>query len=225
MKRIKNAKKNEDYRNGNYYPLVFKIARQVAMGSGQDLGDCISAGNEGLVYALMNYKEGVGQKKQSFTQYAAYMIRFYILNDINRNGHTIRVNREQQKKLQESGRGVNITVSLNKSSVFRKNEDGTYEDVIAGDGEEILERSLIPSDESLWSSVYERLNSVFSVRDIDIFYSTFGINGYDELSGKDVARKYNISPGAITQIRNKIIRFLRRDEASREALLELVNMM
>lgn len=204
-----------------YRPLVFKVANQIASKSGARLEDCISAGNVGLVYAIDNYKEG---QTQTFTQYSAYMIRFFILNDLNDNAHTIRVNRDQQKALQSRGMSVNLTRSLD-AEIPNSDGETTLQRYVKGDDESTVYMSVDPDEDSRWNELIEKLGRVFSKRDMDIFCSTFGLQGRDEVKGKDLAKKYGVSAAAVTQVRNKIINFLKKDKEMQEILVSIMQLM
>ena len=206
-----------------YIPLVNKIARQINSSSGYDFNECVNAGNVGLVYAIDNFKEGEGVKNQTFTQYAAYMIRFYILNDINKHSHIIRVNQDQQKRLKSEGKSIELTTRLD-ISVSPDDDKCCLSNIIAGDNENSIYASLDPSAEEIWSNIYKRLNAEFSDRDMDIFCSTFGVNGHDELKGKDIAVKYNISAGAVTQVRNKIVAYMKKDKVLNNMLVDIMQL-
>lgn len=210
-----------------YNPLVCKIAWQISESSGYDFDECKSAGNVGLVYAMDHYDESKqeGKKKQTFLQYAGYMIRFYILNDMNMNSHTIRVNQDQQKRIKAEGGSVELTLSLDKKmSAAANREDCTFSDMVKGDDESSIYMSLDPSEDEMWKNVFERLKIVFNERDLDIFFSTFGINGYEERDGKEMAIKYGISAGAITQVRNKILKYMKENKELRNSLISILQM-
>ena len=206
-----------------YFPLVCKIAGQLSKASGYDLDECKSAGNIGLIKAMETYDPSKGEKKQTFIQYAAYIIRGYILNDINKHSHLIRVNPDQQKKLREAGESINKTVSIDKSMGCTDDGDAcTLANIIPGDTSAEIYASIDPSVDNIWNTIYSRLNTIFSERDLDIFYSTFGVNGREEINGKDMALKYSISQGAVTQVRNKIVKYMKKDRPLREMLLNIL---
>lgn len=204
-----------------YRPLVIKVASQIARKSGARIEDCISAGNVGLVYAIDNYKS---DQTQTFTQYCAWMIRFYILNDLNQHGHIIRINADQQHALQAKGLSTNLVSSLDAEI---PNEDGEtkLEKHIKGDDENSVYAAIDPSALAQWSIIYHALADKFNKRDVDIFCSSFGVNGREEVKGKDLAEKYGVSPAAVTQVRNKIIAYLRKSDELRSILLGILEMM
>lgn len=205
-----------------FTPLVYKIAGQLHKSMGYDMNECISAGFEGLVYAMDTYKE---DKKQTFTQYGAYMIRFSIMNDFNKNSRTIRVSWDQQKKAAELGEDVNICKSLD--SAERSDEDGMnmWERKIKGDDENDVLLSMAPAEEDMWSDIWDDIKEMFNERDRKIFFATFGVGGVKEVSGKDLASEMGISPAAITQSRNKIIRKIKENKKLMEKLVDVMCVM
>lgn len=207
-----------------YYPLVCKIAHQLSTASGYSWDDCVSAGNVGLIKAMDTYEEGKGVKKQTFTQYAAYIIRGYILNDINSYGHTIRINPEYKKRVLAEGGTIESTVSLDKAMGYDEDGSCTLANIIQGESSSEVYMSIDPDSDSVWTSVYTKLSTVFNERDLDIFYSTFGINGKEEVDGKTMAKKYQVSACTVTQVRNKIIRYMKQDSELKEMLLDILQM-
>ena len=205
-----------------YMPLVYKIAGQLHKGMGYDMDECVSAGLEGVIYAMDTYKD---DKKQTFTQYAAYMIRFSIMNDFNRNGRTIRVSWDQQKKAAAKGEDINLCQSIDHS--VRDDEDGTtvWERKLEGDGENEILLSMAPKEEELWEDIWKDIREMFNERDRKIFFMTFGVGGEKEITGKDMAKEMGISPAAITQSRNKIIRKIRKNKDLMEKLVEVMCVM
>lgn len=205
-----------------FTPLVYKIAGQLHKSMGYDMNECISAGFEGLVYAMDTYKE---DKKQTFTQYGSYMIRFSIMNDFNKNSRTIRVSWDQQKKAAELGEDVNICKSLD--SAERSDEDGMnmWERKIKGDDENDVLLSMAPAEEDMWSDIWDDIKEMFNERDRKIFFATFGVGGVKEVSGKDLASEMGISPAAITQSRNKIIRKIKENKKLMEKLVDVMCVM
>lgn len=205
-----------------FTPLVYKIAGQLHKSMGYDMNECISAGFEGLVYAMDTYKE---DKKQTFTQYGAYMIRFSIMNDFNKNSRTIRVSWDQQKKAAELGEDVNICKSLD--SAERSDEDGMnmWERKIKGDDENDVLLSMAPAEEDMWADIWGDIKEMFNERDRKIFFATFGVGGVKEVSGKDLASEMGISPAAITQSRNKIIRKIKENKKLMEKLVDVMCVM
>ena len=67
-----------------------------------------------------------------------------------------------------------------------------------------------------------RLERRFQKRDCEIFYKTFGINGYDDMQCQEIAKEYNVSNGLISQKIKKMIEFIRKDEDLCEMLGQLL---
>jgi DNA-directed RNA polymerase specialized sigma subunit len=78
------------------------------------------------------------------------------------------------------------------------------------------------SDGDVFETLYTQLSSKFSARDCEIFYRTFGLNGFDEDKGKDIADMYGISRSLVSIKVNKIIAFIRNNEELVEILSNLL---
>ena len=187
-----------------YLPLVHKIANQFYKKTPIDNDEILGSALEGLADAINSYQEDKGQ---NFSQYAAYQIRYSILNFINNAGYPIKLSVYNQKKQKENGGSINIFESLN--SYIRYNEDGdeminynklpemVYEDDIVGQ----IDKKLIIKN--IIKDIYKNFNK----RDCDIFLRFNGIGKIPE-KGTDIARKYNISSTSVSLINKKITDFV-----------------
>ena len=55
-----------------------------------------------------------------------------------------------------------------------------------------------------------------------MFYMSFGLNGYEETKGKDIAIEFGVSEGLVSQKIKKIIQYIRKDEELCEILANLL---
>lgn len=213
-----------------YTPLIHKIIRQWIGKSNLGSDDLLSVAYEGITYAMNTFgkrkvrddnghwiesdKKDEKMVKYSFKQYAAYCIDNFIREEIKHKSHLVRIPASQQTKERET-KGFNTkSFSVSGNSTIGHDQDGnskTLFDYI--DTAENGYKSIDNEDlNRLWKYVYTRLNSSFKKRDLEIFYSLFGLNGYKQIKSKDLAKKYGIGESAITPIKRKIISFIKNDK-------------
>lgn len=222
-----------------YTPLIHKIINQWIGKSNLGPDDLLSVAYEGITYAMNTFGKrkvrGENGKwveaekdekvtKYSFKQYAAYCIDNAIREEIKHKSHIVRVPASQQTK-ERKEKGFNTkTYAVSGEKKVGHDSDGngktlfdyidTGENGYKGVDSEDLEK--------LWKYVYTKLSENFKERDLDIFYSLFGLNGYKQIKGKELAKKYGIVPSAITPIKVKIIRFIRSDQKLYNAFNEIL---
>ena len=214
-----------------YEPLVHKIIRQWFNKSSLGYDDLISIAYLGLTWAMntfgkrkvrdengkwVNVEREANDKTASytFTQYAAYCINNSIKEQIQNHSHIVRVPASQQSKERKEKGHNRKHYSVSGDVGIGKNDNGnvrTLFDIL--DNGENGHQSINNDDlNKLWKLVYAKLNDSFKKRDIEIFYSLFGLNGYEKLKGKDLAKKYDIGTTTITAIKTKIINFIKNDK-------------
>jgi len=217
------TKQGREHVAKTYAPLVIKIAGQLANKSNLDKSELISAGLEGLTLAMDDYKSNEDMEAegktgtQTFGQYAAYRIRFAMLDEINNNSRTVAQSDYMRNKDGELG----ISSIDGK---YGKDEDG--DDIKIDRIMQLSEEpdwNLTRKEEQQWQDVFKNLEKKFSARDCNIFYRSFGINGFDKEEGKAIAKSCNVSAPFISQTIKKIVNFLRQDEESLEVLREILH--
>lgn len=163
-----------------YEPLLCKITNQFIDGNDYDL---VRGGAEyGLVYAINTYDSTKGQ---TFTQYSAWCMRNFILNDL---------------------RDYSTIVKHDTNSKF-------YEDVSerVNDSYEVDFDSTI--DESSMVNVVKReIEKRYSKDVCEIFYHSLNLFGREEMSLTDLARKYHKTVPGIHQQNKRIMEYLRKNE-------------
>ena len=205
-----------------YMPLVLKIAGQFDGQTSMSKDDLIACGLEGLVNAMNSYKtseelelEKGKTSTQTFGQYAAYQIRFAILNAINEYGSL--VGQSDYLRRKEGGTQVSSV-----DATYGQDEEG---DEIKIDRllnlSEEPDYDLKKETEKRWVEVFKKLEKRFSARDCNIFYRAFGVNGFEKEEGKTIARSLNVSGPAVSQTIKKIIDFLKQSKDTIEVLREL----
>lgn len=215
-----------------YMPLAHKISNSFEKRSALSKSELLSAALEGLTIAMNRYKQpevdlkdidsdlGVDdeelklvgkeekkKKEQTFLQYAAYMIKFYILNEISHASRTVRMSRNAVKAAMADDKTSYNFVSIDKS-VSKEGEGG------AGILDLIPDLNTNPNwnidfeEDKSWKKIYDSLSKVFSARDMNVFYKFFGLNGHEKKKGKDLAKEINVSAPSITHIVSKIIKYM-----------------
>lgn len=214
-----------------YEPMVHKICRQWLGKSNLDYDSLLSAAYTGLTYAMNNYGKKTNHTKvdddkivqYSFTQYAAYMIRAMILDDIKNLSHTVRIPISQQsKEKKETGRNTKNN-SISGDKTIGSGEDGnskTLFDTISGyeDGGKYTDEKDI---DRLWKTIYNHLESKFDKKMMDVWYSTNGLNGYEKIKAKDIAKKYGIVPSNVNYYNYKINTYIQKNPKIMDLLKQL----
>jgi hypothetical protein len=99
-------------------------------------------------------------------------------------------------------------------------EDGDYkQDRLAALGTTDDEYSEL--DDSKMKPVFDLLERKFSTRDIDIFCRIFSLKGNKKETAREIAKSYGMDESNITQIKNKILKFLRNDSKAMQILKSL----
>lgn len=225
-----------------YEPLVHKIINQWIGKSNLGVDDLLSVALEGLSYAMNNFGKRKARGKDgkwteiekdektasySFKQYAAYCIDNIIKEEIKHHSHTVRVPASQQSK-ERKEKGFNTkNYSVSGDISVGKSDNGnnkTLFDIL--DTGENGYKSISSEDlDKLWKGVYKKLEENFKERDLEIFYSAFGLNNHKLMKGKELAKKYGIGESAITPIKVKIIRFIKKDKNLWAAFNEILDIV
>lgn len=221
-----------------YAGLVTAIASKYK-GSGLDWNGLISAGYTGLTNAMNDYhrpdevvdvepgldsdakKEIKKQKGQTFKQYAGWRIRYQILNDINEFSRTVKISQYEYEKNKAAG---NTKGNFNVVSV-----DQTIDD----EGQTLVDRMSAFSNDNdafkkdaatQWDKVYKLIDDKFSARTASVFYKYFGLRGYKQMSGVEIAKEMHITGAAVSMYIKHIITFLKSDKKTMNLLTDLLSM-
>lgn len=227
-----------------YEPLIHKIIRQWFNKSSLGYDDLISVAYESLTYAMNSFgkrkvrdangkwieaekEENSKSSNYSFTQYAAYCINNGIKDEIKHKSHLVRVPASQQKRERDQKGHNTKSYSVSGSQYVVHDKDGkgkTLFDFI--DNGENGNKGIDQEDlNMLWKTVYNKLNDNFNERDLKIFYSLFGLNGYEQVKAKKLAKEYGIAESSITAIKMKVIRFIKNDKTLWMAFNEILNIV
>lgn len=197
-----------------YTPLVHKIVNQFVGKSKLNKAELMSAALMGFNDAINNWNPNA-DKAVSFKTFASYCVRQQILNDINEYGHTLSGTSWYAAEKAKKGE-----VKLDATSLDSfMNDDGDWNnDHLAALGTEDKDKD----DTEHWKKVYKAIEDKFKVRDVDIFYRYFGLNGRKKEKSKDIAKSYGMSEGNIrNSVINKILAFLRTDKELLSILMDI----
>lgn len=221
-----------------YAPLVTAIAHKYR-GSGLEWNGLISAGYMGLTKAMNDYhkpdeyvdiesgldgeekKEVKKQKGLTFRQYAGWRIRQQILNDINELSRTVRITQYEYEKNKAAGnaKGNFNTVSIDKSL---DDEGATMIDrmaELANDPD-----AFKPSARTKWEKLYKIIDGKFPTRTATIFYKYFGLNGYEQQRGVEIAKEMGVSGARISICIKEVMTFLKTNKDTRDILGDLLEL-
>ena len=197
-----------------YQPLVYKIARQQFSKTALCPDDVIGFAELGLVDALNTYKPGRGQ---TFKQYLGYRILYFIQNNSNEYGHIVKFSAYMQNKVREAGQSTWIRRSID----IHTDEDGTEHCSIPVPSYE----EPFVNPEHTFEELFTIIEHKFSERDCIIFYSIYGLRGYEKKKGTELAKEYNCSGTNITLIVQKIIKYIKTQEELMEELRECLKIL
>lgn len=227
-----------------YASLITAIASKYK-GSGLDWNGLVSAGYLGLTKAMNDYhrpdeivdvesgldndtkKEIKKQKNLTFKQYAGWRIRFQILNDINELSRTVRISQYEYEKNKAAGntKGNFNTISVDQTL---DDEGQTLVDRMAAfsndnDAFKSDDGSSMDKADSQWEKVYKLIDNKFSTRTASVFYKFFGLRGYKQMKGTEIAKEMGITGGAVSMYIKHIMNFLKSDKKTMKLLVELLS--
>lgn len=219
-----------------YMPLIQKIVHQYEGKSSFSREELLSSALEGFTLAMNDYHspdenyidtgdteidmaEAIKQKALSFKQYAAYRIKYKILDDMNNLSRTVRLPKGQIKKNNETDPSANFN---SKSIDLMMSDDP---DVVsqADRMKELSEKpeGMKPNEEKSWKKIFAIIDKKFNVKQASIFYKVFGLNGFEKQTGVEVAKELGCTKSYISKVVKQVTTFLRDDPRSSEILQEL----
>lgn len=202
-----------------YEPLINKLTKQFVSQVHIDWDSVKSMAYEGFILAMANYDDE--RSKLSFKQFAGWSIRNNILSSLDKELRTVSMSAYAQKKANENGEATFNSVSL---SIISGDTGINGDDDTKGCKEfkyGVYEKDKF-SDGDVYEYLYSRLEDKFSKRDCEMFYRVFGLKGYDDEKGKDVAKRFGVSEGLVSQKVKKMVLFIRGDEELTEMLGNLI---
>lgn len=203
-----------------YTKLINKIVKQFFDKGMTDWSQLESAAWEGFAIAMKDYNPD--RSKLNFTQYAGWSIRNRILSSIDEELRTVKVSFYNRKKAEETGGSIYSRISIDAGS-RQSNDEDSANDSSKKFNLDGMHTNPTFSDGDTYEYIYYRLESNFPAEQCDMFYRSFGLNGYDEVQkGKDIARVHGISEGSVSQKVKKIITWMRSDVEICEMLSNLL---
>lgn len=219
-----------------YEPLIHKMAKQFHGKSNLSYEELVSAGYQGLVWAMNSYGKKPKQNKNNvdietivsntFTQFAAYMIRTAMLEDIKNLSHTVRIPVSQQNdERKDTGRNTKSnTVSGDRETSLSDDSNKSLFDYMGGTDN--ATRDVDNEDiKKLWNRFFEKLNSHFDKKTLDIYYSSFGLNGYEKIKKKELADKFKIAQSSITYVLYRVNTFITTDKEMYSMIKSIFELM
>jgi hypothetical protein len=156
-------------------------------------------------------------------QFAGFAIRNNILTSLNNELRTVKLSAYAQKKSIEKGNAVFNSVSIDMIHSDNASQGG-FNFKGAPKRSDIIKISVDAtfSDGDVFETLYSKIEDKFSIRDCEIFYRTFGLNGFDEEKGKDIADYFGISRSLVSIKLKMVIQFIQKDEDLCEVLANLL---
>ena len=205
-----------------YMPVVLKIVNDFVGKSKLTRNEIMSAALMGMTKAMEIYDPSKGQ---TFKQVLAYQVRFAILDDMNKFGHSFSgTHQHSQKLLDKKGQGGSLDAASLDGLTSGMDDDFKQDYLSAlasteGDDWEVERQKII--DDGL-KNLYKLIDQAFSERDAAIIYKWFGINGYDQMNGAQIAKEYGISSSLIhNKLLRKLFDKISKVRGGQEALLAL----
>lgn len=198
-----------------YAPLVYKITKQFVSSVKMPWSDINSMAWEGLVLAFKSYNKN--RSNMNFIQFAAYAIRNNILSSIDYELRTVKMSAYAQRRAVKKGLPSFTSVSMTAIS-----GDNGSEDAISKEYKYNLFEETKPEYDKIMGRLYMKLEKKFSERDVNVFYAVFSLKNYEESKSKDIAKRFKISEGRVSQITKHIVNYIKNDEELKEALVDLI---
>ena len=164
--------------------LVVYLAKRYE-NTGVDLEDLVSIGSIGLIKGINTYKRG---KNIKLATYCSRCIDNEILMYLRKNKKT------------------KTDISFEESLSFDSDGNELHlEDILGTEGDIVTKPLEDEYDKKTLKEELEKLDE----RDKEIMYLRYGLNGNEELTQKEVAKKLNISQSYISRIEKKVIKKLK----------------
>lgn len=225
-----------------YEPLYHKIINDFKGKSSLPYDELYAVALEGVANALNDYgkksqtmqdAEDAGEtfddeqlkkyKTQTFQQFLAWRVRYAILTAIEKESHTVRIPKSQQREMKKRDGFIARNNTISGDAKAGDGEDGnkTLFDVIGG--VERAGRSIdMEEAEKLRDQILKAVKDNFKEKEYEVFMNQLKDNDDPtKLSGKEEAEKYGYnSPASITAIKTKIKQWLRTNPKVKEMVYD-----
>lgn len=201
-----------------YESLINKITKQFTDKGCGTWEDVKSMAYEGFAIAINTYNPK--KSSMTFMQFAGFAIRNNILTGLNNELRTVKLSAYAQKKATENGEALFNSVSID--ATYNESSEYTISTPKKKDYLKNLSIEAKFDDGDVFETLYSKLEDNFNERDCEIFYRTFGLNGFDEDKGKDIADIYGISRSLVSIKIKCIINFIKNDTELCEILSNLL---
>lgn len=201
-----------------YESLINKITKQFTEKGCGNWEDIKSMAYEGFAIAINTYDSN--KSKMNFMQFAGFAIRNNILTGLNNELRTVKLSAYAQKKAIEKGEALFNSVSID--AVNTTGNESTINTPKRSDWTKHLSEDAKFSDGDIFETLYTELENNFSQRDCEIFYRAYGLNGYDEEKGKDIAKMFGVSRSLVSIKLNSIITYIQNNKELVEILSNLL---
>ena len=170
-------------------------------------------------------------KDYPFLQYAAQMIRVWILEAIKNDSHLVRIPISKQKREKEEKGFIakDNSVSGDKRLGGKDGDEGkSIFDLVGGmeNPGKAMDKAEI---DRLWDEILDELEKKFGPKTMDIFKNHFGFGLKDKekrLSGREMADKYGFkSPSSITTEIVKVVNFIKKDKKMFQRFCDINELM
>lgn len=198
-----------------YEPLVNKLTNQFVSKVAISWNEVKSMAYEGLAIAINTYDSE--KSSMNFTQFAAFAIRNNILTSLDNELRTVKMSAYNQKKAAEAGETSFSTVRIDYSVGCSDDDNRKPQEIKLG----MFEDEKF-SDGDVFDYLFTRLGDKFNERDCEIFYRTYGLNGFDDMTGVEISKLFGLSIASISVINKKIINYIKKDVELCEMLANLV---
>ena len=79
--------------------------------------------------------------------------------------------------------------------------------------------------QKLWEDIFKKLEQTFDKKIMDVWYSYNGLNGYEKMKNKEIAKKYKVVPSNISYYLNKVNNFIRTDKKLYSMISDVYELM
>ena len=79
--------------------------------------------------------------------------------------------------------------------------------------------------EKLWKAFYKKVEEKCDKTTLDIWYSSFGVNGYERMKKKDIAKQHGLVPSNISYYLYRVNTFIKTDPKMMAMMNDIYELM